>query len=154
MRRREFLGVLGGAAAGWPHIARAQQLRRIGVLMNTAATNATGVTNVRAFVRGARAVGLDRIPEHPRRCAMECCRCRTGAGLRSAIDWPPAGRNPVFVHDQSHQPATSDQHGPDRIRAGVRSGRAGLCSESHTPGRQSHRLLAFDLLSAASGSTC
>jgi putative tryptophan/tyrosine transport system substrate-binding protein len=59
MRRREFITLLGAAAA-WPLAARAQQserMRRIGVLMNLAADDAEGQARLAAFLRGLQQLG-------------------------------------------------------------------------------------------------
>ena len=58
--RRDFITLLGGAAAAWPLAARAQQrdqMRRIGVLMNTAATNAEGRDGISAFQQVLQELG-------------------------------------------------------------------------------------------------
>jgi putative tryptophan/tyrosine transport system substrate-binding protein len=60
VRRREFITLLGGAAAAWPLAARAQQgerMRRVGVLTNLAQTDSEGRARDEAFVQGLRQLG-------------------------------------------------------------------------------------------------
>jgi putative tryptophan/tyrosine transport system substrate-binding protein len=60
MRRREFMSLMGGAAAAWPLAARAQQgdrMRRIGVLMNTTADDPEGQARIAAFHQGLQESG-------------------------------------------------------------------------------------------------
>jgi hypothetical protein len=60
MRRREFITLVGSAAATWPLAARAQQadrMRRIGVLMNVAADDPEAPARVGAFSQGLAELG-------------------------------------------------------------------------------------------------
>ena len=59
MKRREFFGLLGGAAA-WPLATRGQEadrVRRIGVLMGTPASDPEGQARYGAFVHGLTQLG-------------------------------------------------------------------------------------------------
>src|SRR6516165_8861013 len=60
MRRREFIALVGGAAAGWPLVARAQQverMRRIGVLMGHVESGSSGQVLIAAFREGLHKLG-------------------------------------------------------------------------------------------------
>ncbi len=60
MRRREFITLVGGAAAAWPLAARAQQperMRRIGVLMASAADDPVSQARFAAFLQGMSRLG-------------------------------------------------------------------------------------------------
>jgi putative tryptophan/tyrosine transport system substrate-binding protein len=60
MKRREFITLLGGAAAAWPLVGRAQpaeRVRRIAVLMNNAQDDPEGQARAEAFRQGLQALG-------------------------------------------------------------------------------------------------
>jgi putative ABC transport system substrate-binding protein len=60
MTRREFITLLGGAAAAWPFVAGAQPVegvRRIAVLMNNAEDDPEGQARAEAFRQGLQALG-------------------------------------------------------------------------------------------------
>jgi putative ABC transport system substrate-binding protein len=58
MKRRDFITLLGGAAA-WPLAARAQQMKRIGVLMGLDAADPIGQSLIAALRGGLRDLGWD-----------------------------------------------------------------------------------------------
>src|SRR5262249_44788115 len=60
MRRREFIGLLGGAAATWPVAARAQQgerVRRVSVLLPATADDPDYQARIAAFKQGLQQLG-------------------------------------------------------------------------------------------------
>src|SRR5258707_3848458 len=60
MRRREFIKTIGGGAVAWPFEARTEQrerMRRVGVLMSTAADDTEGRARMAAFLGGLQKLG-------------------------------------------------------------------------------------------------
>src|SRR6266478_2877362 len=60
IRRREFIAILGGAAAAWPLAARAQQadrMRRIGIILPSAADDPAFQAWVGAFLQALALLG-------------------------------------------------------------------------------------------------
>jgi putative ABC transport system substrate-binding protein len=58
MKRRDFLGALGGAVAAWPLAASAQErVRRVGVLMGSGADDAEMQALIAVFVQGLQQAG-------------------------------------------------------------------------------------------------
>src|SRR5262249_20197569 len=89
--RREFIALLGGAAAAWPLAARAQQperMRRIGVLMPSAADDPEFQARITAFLQGLAQLGWHdgrTVRIHPRWGAADADRVRKYAAELVAL---------------------------------------------------------------------
>ena len=141
--RREFMTLLGGAAAAWPLAARAQQrerMRRIGVLMPGMADDPEDQARIAAFLQGcselgwivgrtcaSTTAGAPAMPSAITRYAAELVALVPGRHLGSALlDLARCNRRPARV--------------PIVFASRHRSGRRRLRRKLGTAGRQRDRL--------------
>jgi putative tryptophan/tyrosine transport system substrate-binding protein len=120
IRRREFITLLGGAAAAWPLAGRAQQggrLRRIGVFMNLASDDAEGQARNAAFLQGLQEAGW----EVGRNVRIEY---RWGAGdaelfRKYAAELVAIGPDVILASGATMYALQGDPRSADRVCAGA-----------------------------------
>ena len=119
MKRREFITLLGGAAAAWPLAARAQQrerMRRIGVLMPATADDPEAQARLAAFLQGLQQLGWT----DGRNVRIEIAgpqAIRRHSQTRGGIGRARAGRHPRDWQLDRGAVAAGDPHRADRVRA-------------------------------------
>ena len=101
MKRREFITLLGGAAAAWPLAARAQQperMRRIGVLLPAAADDPECRPASRRSCRGWQQLGWTDRPQRADRYRWAAGDADRHSQTRGGIGRARAGRHPGHWH--------------------------------------------------------
>ena len=142
MKRRDFITLLGGAAA-WPLAARAQQrerMRRIGVLLAATADDPEFQARLAAFHAGAGSTWAGPIGRNVRIDSRWAARqCRRHSQTRGGIGRARAGRHPGLWHLDRGAVAAGDPQRADRVPDRRRPGRRRLRRQPGAAGRQRHR---------------
>ena len=148
MQRREFITLLGGAAAAWPLAARAQQterMRRIGVLLAARTDDPDYQAWVGAFRQALQELGwIDG-----RNVQIDILWATANvAGIRKhaaelAALAPDVILAPGTWHRDRRAVAAGDAHRADRVPDRRRSSLRRVGRQPRAPGRQRHRFHAF-----------
>jgi hypothetical protein len=119
MRRREFLGVLSGAAVGWPLAARAQKsakVPRIGYLGYSAPALEQHL--LAAFQQGLRDIGY--VENKIRRASMSSPQQRRPAQYnrwRRCFRYRPSKSPAMMLQQKLRQNSIPEKYGPKRVGA-------------------------------------
>ena len=144
MIRREFITLLGGAAAAWPVAARAEQpqrMRRIGVLGSLPETDAEGQARISALRKGLQDLGWTEgrnIQIDYRATAGDPARTHAFAAELGGTETRCDRRRRRFGIAVCI--AAGDAHHTDRIHADTRSSRKRLRCEPGATGGQPDRI--------------
>jgi hypothetical protein len=140
MRRREFITLLGGAAAGWPFAVRAQErTARIGALLSFTETNPESKGLVTAIEKQLNTAGWYKGrnleidyrwgASDPERFARDAEELVRAAAERTSDIWDAGSdRAQKKCHEYSN-----------RVFGGIGSGRAGFRNQPSPSGRQRDR---------------
>lgn len=142
MRRRHFLSLLGSAVT-WPLASGAQQperMRRVGVLMHTAADDPDGQTRLAAFLQGLQEAGWAvgrNVRVDTRWAAADADRFRSYTAELIGLA-PDCGAG-FFEPERSRFPK-SNLHTPDCLCGSYRPGRPRFRRKHRPARRQHHRI--------------